>query len=168
MKELKHSVTGRLLLALLLTLFLPLGVFGIIYGASAGIKPVLIVGIIAAVVGFYGCPMSWIAYAGRKRLVVILNLIVNENVYSIEEMAAHLSVKPEQITTDVNTLIINGYLKGYLFKDGFLVLNTNRKQQKSDGIKKECPNCGGRMEYNGVNYVCEYCGYVEQNEKLKS
>ena len=168
MKELKHSVTGRLLLALLLTLFLPLGIFGIIYGASAGIKSVLIVGIIAAVVGFYGCPISWIAYAGRKRLVVILNLIVNENVYSIEEMAAHLSVKPEQITTDVNTLIINGYLKGYLFKDGFLVLNTNRKQQKTDGIKKECPNCGGRMEYNGVNYVCEYCGYVEQNVKLKN
>ena len=33
---------------------------------------------------------------------------------------------------------------------------------------KRCKNCGGRMVYNGVNYVCDYCGTVEENSKVLS
>lgn len=30
---------------------------------------------------------------------------------------------------------------------------------------RKCKNCGGRVVYNGVNYICDYCGTVEENEK---
>ena len=168
MDKINRDVRGWFFIALTFSLLLPFGVFGIIFGAVNGITALLVIGITAAAVGFYGCPFAWIAYAGRRRLRVVLRLILNENVYSVEEIASHLSVQESSVTDDVNALIRGGFLKGFLFKNGFLVLNTNCKQQESDALKKQCPACGGRMVYNGVNYVCDYCGPVEENEKTKT
>lgn len=160
MKELKKYTTKRLFVALLLTAFLPLGVFMIIYGASKGMGTVLGIGIGLAVVGFYGCPIAWVQYSSKTRWRTLLRLIEQENFYSSEQIAAHLSLKESDVARDINDLILHGFLKGYVFKDGILRLNTFKKQSEKDVLKRPCPNCGGLAAYNGIDFVCPYCGSV--------
>ncbi len=160
MKELKRYTAKRLFVALLLTVFLPLGIFMIIYGASKGMGAVLGFGIAFTVLGFYGCPIAWIHYSSKTRWRTILRLIEQENFYSSEQIAAHLSLKETDVVRDINDLILYGFLKGYVFKDGVLRLNTFKKQSEKDVLKRPCPNCGGLASYNGIDFVCPYCGSV--------
>ena len=140
MKTFKRDSSVKLMVAILLTIFLPAGILGIIFGASKHITILLIAGIIATVLGFYGAPIAWIGVGTIKSNGVILNLIENENI--------------------INQLILKGYLKGYLFKNDILEINTNQKQTGDVREKTKCPNCGGPMEFDGINYVCSYCGNV--------
>ena len=71
MKELKRYTAKRLFVALLLTVFLSLGIFMIIYGAYKGMGAVLGFGIAFTVLGFYGCPIAWIHYSSKTRLTDI-------------------------------------------------------------------------------------------------
>lgn len=160
MKELKKYAAKRLFIALLLTVLLPLGVFMIIYGASKGKGAVLGFGIAFAVIGFYGCPIAWVSYSSKTRWRTLLRLIEQENFYSSEQIAAHLSLKESDVARDINDLILHGFLKGYVFKDGILRLNTFKKQSEKDVLKRPCPNCGGLAAYNGIDFVCPYCGSV--------
>lgn len=160
MKELKKYIAKKLLIALLLTILLPLGIFMIIYGAINGKGVMLGFGIAFTVIGFYGCPIAWIHYSSKVRLRTVLRLIEQENFYSSEQIAAHLSLKEADVVRDINDLILCGFLKGYVFKDGVLRLNTFKKQTEKDVLKRPCPNCGGLAAYNGIDFVCPYCGSV--------
>ena len=52
MKAFKRDSSIKLMVAILLTIFLPAGILGIIFGASKGITMLLVAGIIATVLGF--------------------------------------------------------------------------------------------------------------------
>lgn len=160
MELINKAITRKLIISILFTIFLPAGIVAIIWGASNGMTLVLVLGIVMTVLGFYGSPMLWINFGELKRLKVVLSLILVENIYSSQEIAEHLSTKVETVNDDINKLIIKGFLKGYLFKDGYLQLNRNKKQKMEDVKKYKCPSCGGFMEYNGIDYICEYCGNV--------
>lgn len=160
MKTFKRDSSVKLMVAILLTVFLPAGILGIIFGASKHITILLIAGIIATVLGFYGAPIAWIGVGTIKSNGVILNLIENENIYTVTDLASQTMRKPDEVRNSINQLILKGYLKGYLFKNDILEINTNQKQTGDVREKTKCPNCGGPMEFDGINYVCSYCGNV--------
>lgn len=158
MKSYKKALSLSLSLSIVLTIFLPVGIVGIILGATKGITSVLVVGIIMAVLGFYGAPISWITYGDRRKTGQILNLIQNENIYSVDVLAEQIACKRQEVIGKVNTLIAKSYLTGYLLKDGELVANNNQKRIATKNKALKCDNCGARMKEAQGSYVCEYCG----------
>lgn len=167
MKNFRKKINALKALAIVLSISFPAGIFSIIYGATNGITPLLISGIVMTAVSFYGCPVAWSLFATNKQYETVLRLVTEENMYRVDEMAAHLMKKPEEITSAINVLVSGGYLKGFVFKDGVLYLNTNRKQTGKDVNSVRCKHCGGTVYYNGVNYVCEYCGSTVEPEDAK-
>lgn len=158
MKSYKKAIYLNLALAIILTIFLPAGIVGIIMGATRGITPLLIAGIVMTVLGFYGAPISWISYGDKKKAAQILNLIQNENVYSADVLAEQIACKRQEVIGKVNSLISKSYLTGYLLKDGELVANTNQKRISTKNKSLKCDNCGARMKETQDAYVCDYCG----------
>lgn len=156
MKNLNKSITILLIWALVLTVCFPAGVLGIIFGASKGIKVLLVCGIIATVLGFYVMPVIWIKYGEAKGLKSVLNAIENDNIYDVKSLAQQLNDSNESIAQKINILIQKRYLQGYLFVNKeYLELNNNKKQVKNNIIK--CANCGG--EVSADSDVCDYCGH---------
>ena len=163
MDKLKKSITTKLVFAILLTIFFPVGIVAICMGAGKSTL-VLILGIIGVVFGFYGAPILWINYANQKSLLRILDLILNENLYTVSDIASQIAQNENVVTQNINTLIVQGYLKGYIFKDGVLYLNTNKKQTAKNVDKIKCDSCGGQMVFDGVKYVCEYCSSTKEKK----
>lgn len=155
------KLISNLIISIMLTIFFPIGVLGIIFGATKHITILLVFGIILTILGFYVSPVMWGVYGNTKSLKIVLNLIVNEYMYSVSDIATHLNKSEEEIRTKISTLIEKGYLKGYIYKDGFLELNTNKKQTGEHTKTIKCTNCGGTMHLDGINYVCDYCGTVK-------
>lgn len=164
MKDLNRYIRKRLLIALVLTIMLPLGIFMTIFGAITHRFVMMGFGIAFIVLGFYAMPVAWVHYGGKRRLKVIYRLIEEENFYTVSTIASHLSLKERDVNSDINNLILYGFLKGYIFRNGVLEVNTNKKQSPNDSIKMPCPACGGKMNFNGVNFVCPYCGNVSAPE----
>ncbi len=164
MDKLNKSIRAKLFIAILFTVFLPAGILSIIFGAIKGLTFLLVAGIIMTVLGFYGTPIIWVNYAEQKKLRVVLRLIVNENIFSVEELSAQLLMNQKNVTSYINSLIVKGYLTGFLFKDGVLKPNTNKKQAQAPKVKRKmkCEQCGGVMVFDGAQFVCEYCGHIEQ------
>ena len=166
MEKLNSKIKLLFFVALIFSIMLPAGILQIIFGAINNITPILVLGIIFVVLGFYGTPLWWINYANKKRLKTVLNLILNEHIYSVSELSEQLSKNPKEISAIINQLIVGGYLTGYLFKNNeTLIYNTNQPQTKKNSLKSKCPNCGAMMESNGVNFVCEFCGFVKEKSE---
>lgn len=155
----------KLFFAILLTIFLPLGIISIVLGASKS-TALLIVGIICTILGFYGAPMVWMSFANNKQYGLVLRLILTENIYDLEDISSQISRNLDETKNLVLTLIQKGYLKGYILKDNFIELNTNKKQTEVIKTRK-CPTCGGTMKSEGYSYVCEYCGLHLDDKKHK-
>ena len=68
MKAIEKDLRVTLIFAILLSFALVGGIPAIIFGASYGITPLLVIGIICTVAGFYGTPMMWVAYSGKSDL----------------------------------------------------------------------------------------------------
>lgn len=124
----------------------------------------LVLGILLVVFGFYGSPISWSNYSKKKSLRVVLRLILNENLYSVEELSEQTNKRKREIVSMINTLILKEYLTGYKFKGEILELNTNKKQSAKVTRKQKCDVCGGMMKFDGVHFVCEYCGNVTKEK----
>jgi len=159
MKSYKKVVTLYLLFALIASVMLPAGILCIILANSN--TWILIGGIVMTAFGFYGTPVLWIKYGESKRTALVQRLVYSENIYTVEDIASHASLTKEDVTASINKLIAGWYLTGFIFRDGKLILNTNKKQTEETSEMRKCPACGGTMRYNGLNYVCEYCGHVE-------
>lgn len=161
MKSYKRDLYFNLALSIILTVFLPLGIVGIIMGATKGSTAVLVVGIVMTVLGFYGAPISWAGYGGKCKKAQILHLILNENIYSVNDLTeqlAHESYDKKAITGILNSFIAKGYLKGFILKNGELVANNNQKRVSTKNKTFKCDYCGARMKETQDVYVCEYCG----------
>ena len=159
-KDYNSVVRSTLITAILLTIFLPAGILLIIFGADKNAF-MLIAGIVMTVAGFYGAPVAWTKIGDVKRRAFVYRLIMQENMYTVTDIATQTGYTPEVVSDYIKTLISQGYITGFFFKDGKLILNTNKKQTEDTSEKIKCPACGGKMSYDGLNYVCEYCGHVE-------
>lgn len=165
MKKLNQKIQTTFIVALIFSIMLPGGILATIFGATKGMTALMVIGIVCIVLGFYGTPMIWISYANKRGLRTILNLIENENIFTVTELSEQLSKRRQDIVSSINALITGGYLTGYLFKNNeTLYLNTNQKQSKKNTLKTKCPNCGAMMDSDGLNFVCGYCGYVKREK----
>ena len=75
MKAIEKDLRVTLIFAILLSFALVGGIPAIIFGASYGITPLLVIGIICTVAGFYGTPMMWV---GLLLVCFVLPAILSE------------------------------------------------------------------------------------------
>mgnify|MGYP007047908083 CR=1 FL=1 len=160
------KVTRYLCFSLLFTAFLPVGVFLIIFGATKS-SILLTIGIILAVLGFYGCPMLWVKYGEMKTYQNACNQITRNNIQTIEELATINNQKPEDALKAVQYLIAQGYLLGYEIVGGKYIVPKDKKVlSKNELLEKEgyvktgvCLGCGAPIEMIGdAKPKCLYCG----------
>lgn len=156
MKEYKKSLSTLLAFSIILTLFFPLGIFGLVFGAVRDMGALLGIGIGMTVVAFYGTPIIWSYFGDFKRMGSVLKLIENENLYSVSDIASQLAQDEVWVEKTINKLIEKGLLKGYIYRNKTLTINNNVKQMRTSDTK--CPNCGGKLVTKEGQRVCEYCG----------
>lgn len=167
---LKRKVTTQLICAIIFTIFLPVGIYLIIFGATNGAsigKILLGIGIAMAVLGFYGCPMWWVNFGENKAKLNLLNQITIDNVQQISELATNNNQNVDTTLKSVKDLISKRYLTGYeIVNDEYVVPKTNKTLSKDEILEKSgdvkvdvCSGCGAPIEIIGTNRpYCQYCG----------
>ncbi len=164
MKKINKKIRLLFGFSLGLSVGFPLGVLGIIFGATKGITALLVCGIVLAVAGFYAMPILWVQYGEKRRDRNILNMIEHENIYTVSALAAQTG-QPENVVRDkLKKMISSRELVGYLLVDDTLQLNTNAKQYAPNRVAKKCEGCGATMLSDGEKFVCEYCGSIANRE----
>ena len=154
-KKINKVLTLQFFLALFASICLGAGIPLLIMGAVKHITLLLVLGIVILVFGFYGTPLLWIVYSGTLKTKKILQVILEENLTKVDEIATQLSISANEIKSTIYQAISKRYLVGYLF-NGF-ELTKNEKINKAQKTRK-CPNCGGNMQKqeNGT-FICTYC-----------
>ncbi len=150
----------------------PLGILGIVFGANKGLTPLLATGIVATVAGFYVMPLLWVRYAERRQDRTLLRCVLNDNIYTVKDLAVYTGYTEQTVRDKLKRMILKRELTGYFLVDDVLEINTNVKQATRPSRTKKCENCGAMMGFDGVKFVCEYCGGVarerSKREKFKN
>ena len=159
MKKLQRIRSAFFWSALGLSVGFPCGIVMIVFGASGKIWPLLILGILLAVAGFYCMPILWIRFADCGFTVRLVHAVTNQNLYTVSDLSAYLGKNEKQISTAVTSALSKGYLEGFLFTDGVLRLNRNARQTIGTFVFR-CSSCGAQVEAaeNATDARCEYCG----------
>ncbi len=157
MQKLNNHIRLLFFLSLGSSIGFPLGVLGIVFGAVNGIIPLLVIGIVLAVIGFYGMPLLWIKYADRRHDRTILLMIENEYLYTVSGLARQTGFSENDVRTRIKKMILSRVLVGYLFEDDTLRLNTNSPQMGNAGRTRPCECCGAIMRFEDHSFICDYC-----------
>ncbi len=157
MEQINHSIRLYFWFALGLSVGLPAGVIGIVFGAVFWILPLLIIGILLAVAGFYVMPLLWIKYGERRGDRTLLRMIEQDYLYTVPELAAQTGYSEADVRARIKRPILSHALVGYLFRDDVLELNTNQKKTRGIGCTRKCESCGAVMHFDGTQFRCDYC-----------
>lgn len=164
MDKLKRSKNRALAAAIILTVLLISGIPAIPLGFTSGYIAVGIVGIVFTVIGFYGCPISWTAYANYAPLMRVVYAIEHESMYSVSEIATYLRKSEKTVQSIITKCIDKLYLEGYFFDGEKLTLNENKKLKQKTAYTK-CPNCGAPLPASSGadgHIRCPYCDTLIQ------
>lgn len=163
MKENKRLIDKKIKktfkIALCLTICLVLGIPAIIFGAINSAWWLLVLGIIATVVGFYGSPIVWVSFGEKKRALRVVDCVTKEHLLSIKEIAMQLQWNEKDTKVIVQKSIVNGYIEGYIFDGEKLTIN-DRKIQTKKRIQNKCSACGATLDKTEKGYYCPYCGAI--------
>ncbi len=165
MKQINKKIRILFAFALSLSVGFPAGILGIVFGATKDIVPLLVTGIIFTVAGFYVMPILWVRYAERRQDRTLLKMVMYENIYTVKGLAAQTGYTEQIVRDKIKRMILARELVGYLLVDDVLELNTNAKQTAKTRLTKKCENCGAMTCFDGVKYICEYCGGVSKREE---
>lgn len=100
MQAVRKALRKNLILSVILTIMLPLGGAMLGVGLALGQPAIWAIGIAFMVCGFYGCPCAWtMAYAPTKSLSRIVSAVVEENLCTVNEIAAQLSLSKRMCVT---------------------------------------------------------------------
>ena len=165
MEKLKSSHLKTLWISIILSVGFVGGVLAIIFGATKGVTILLVIGIIATVLGFYGSPILWIKYGEQFSYIAVLDCIVSDNLLDIDSIATSLGKMPQEVLRIVNYLVTKRYLKGYYVENGKLKPIENEVEDVV--VTHKCPNCGATIDTSGQYAVCEYCGVKLKLDKRK-
>ena len=80
MNKLNKSIKTLFFISLGLSIGFPLGIICIVFGATKGLIPLLVLGIILTVAGFYVMPLLWMKYADKRQYRSLMNIIENEHI----------------------------------------------------------------------------------------
>lgn len=157
MQPIYASVRKAFILAMILTFLFPIG--GVLLGVGLGIaQPAMwAIGIACLVCGFYGCPIGWVAFAGKKEYVRIADAIEKEHLYTFSELAAQLGMSEKEVRGKIDVLFKKQYITGYRREADRIALNENKALGERE-FTRECPACGAKVTFRGTETVCPYCG----------
>ncbi len=148
-------------MAMVWTIMLIIGIPLIVIGAIGLVNDqgilyilLLIVGLVGVGGGFYGCPLSWIAYSNKKRLYKLVNMIHGVESCTIHDLGDMLGREDAEVKEDVVECLKNGWLWGYALLDNGRITRTDRL----DLHHAKCDFCGATFEFRGENSKCPYCG----------
>lgn len=156
MKPVDKAVNITLALSLFFTIGFVLGIPSIIFGAIYHIWVVMGIGIAFCVAGFYGMPLTWVAYGNRRSLRRVVCAIVDECIYTVPELAEHLSLTEREVEEHLTTCFRKQYLSGYRRNGDRIVLNEGIPLGKKE-YAVQCPSCGAKFLYSKDNPYCPYC-----------
>ena len=156
MAPIRKALHKSLLVALILTMMFPLG--GILLGVGLGIgQPGMWgVGIACLATGFYGCTFGWVEYGNKRVLYRLVSAIVEEHLYSVQELAVQLSMSEKDVRNHLTVCFQKRYLIGFKREGDLLTLNENQALNERENVM-ECPYCGAKFTYKGTNIRCPYC-----------
>lgn len=139
-------------------LFLSIGfvasIPAIIFGASKGMTFLLVIGIIFAVLGFYGSPMLWVQFGALNQAKRIVYAVDEEKIYSVEDIANQLQLPVGEVKSQLITAINKNYIEGLLFDGEKLTANKNKSAIK---MLTRCENCGAPLKKTHDGKYCPYC-----------
>lgn len=156
----KITVKLRILFfsAILSSICFVAGIPMIILGASNGITPLTVTGIVLTAVDFYAMPILWVNYGGKRVWRRVLIAVLSENILTVSGLSAQLALPEEEVRKILQGCVQQCYLTGYLFDGELLTLNTNKNPQDRI-LVAECESCGAQITYRpGETPVCPYCG----------
>lgn len=165
MEPIRKALRGALALALVLSVMLPLGGVLLGVGLGAGLPPVWGIGIGCMVLGFYGCPVAWVAYGNKRSLLRLVQAVEEENIYEVRELAAQLGLSEKEVRNRIDVCFNKRYLVGYKREADGLTLNSNKALREKEKFVV-CPYCGAKFTYKAAEDArCPYCGsFIEQNK----
>lgn len=154
MKTLNKKQKTTFFFALFLSVGFVASIPAIIFGASKGMTFLLVIGIIFAVIGFYGSPMLWVQYGALNQAKRIVYAVDEEKIYSVEEIANQLQLPVGDVKSQLITAINKNYLEGFLFDGQKLTANKNKSAIK---MLTRCENCGAPLKKTQDGKYCPYC-----------
>lgn len=157
MQPIYASVRKAFILAMFLTFLFPIG--GVLLGVGLGIaQPAMwAIGIACLACGFYGCPIGWVTFAGKKEYVRIVDAIEKEHLYTFSELATQLGMSEKEVRGKIDVLFKKQYITGYRREADRIALNENKALGERE-FTRECPACGAKVTFRGTETVCPYCG----------
>lgn len=165
MEKLRKDTQAYFNAALIMTLLLPFGVLGIVFGAILATWYgwiMLGLGAAIALADFYVMPILWVKFGEYKTLQRIAASITDEKVYYIDMLAQRFQMRPSAMCDAVRTLIAHQYIEGYVFNNKRFVM---KLQQRT--VSVHCPNCGSNVNVYGADGICEHCGTLVKNPDKK-
>lgn len=169
MKPVKRAVRNTFVLSLLLTVALAAGIPVIVSGAIYGNNAILAIGIVCAVIGFYGVPVAWSVFGNKRGLSRLVYAVVEEHIYTVSELAAHLSISEKDVRARLTACFQHKYLPGYRRDGDNITLNDGVALGKRE-FAAECPNCGAKFTYTADRARCPYCNspVMQNNSSSKN
>ena len=156
MKNINKEVKKLFVLSLIISALFVAGIPGIIIFASNGLKPLMIISIVAVAFGFYAAPMFWVSYGNKVHQRNLVRLI-ESGITTLDGLAANFS-GGGNIRESVMTVISKGYLKGYVLRDDGVI---EKIKKEAVVLTVKCPVCGGAATKIADNrYKCNYCGSI--------
>lgn len=165
MKKITKDINKIFVISLIVSVLFVVGIP--LIAVFAGKNWILMtLGIIFVVVGFYGSPLLWVNYSGKRKTRRIVEAIEEENLYSNAEIASQLSMKEKEVKQEIYKAINKKYLTGYIYDGEKISANNKQKQTPTLHIKK-CNNCGGKLEIRDDKWYCPYCEMTFTFEEIK-
>ena len=113
MQPIYAAVKKAFTLAMILTLLFPVGGVLLGVGLAIGQPAMWAIGIACLACAFYGCPIGWVAYSGKKEYVRIVDAIEKEHLYTVPELAAQLGLSEKDVRNKIDVLFKKQYITGY-------------------------------------------------------
>ena len=153
-KNYANAMRSALILAVVLSVCLAGSVPMIVLGAVNGIIPVMVLGIVCAVCGFYGSPLAWVGYSSLRAYRGMYGLIIEDGVESVPELASTLGLSEDVAVKQLSYLINKRYLVGYVLDLAAKVVRPPARRV----VTGKCPNCGAALVPTENGAHCPYCG----------
>lgn len=157
MDKMKRLLEKWFFIALVTSVLMVAAVPLIPVSAVNGTTWLLIVSIVIAAYGFYGCPLYWISYASKRQLYSLLCLIENEHILTVERLCMQTGKDEEYISEKIRYLLLGGFLPGYIFNCQALEKQVFA-EKKPTVLSIPCPSCGAPVTLTDGEGKCEYCG----------